>query len=122
MMVKRAVGESTTFSRRVAEEIDHAVRMSGQPAADIFAAAGMSRNYYYKRLRGEMPFNTNDIDRLGDALGINPFDLMRRATTNVTRADFGKTAGANVPTRGHDLSIAASDEDDWQKRQEEENE
>ncbi len=80
-MVKRAVGEANDFSRRVAEEIDRAIGMDSRTASAIYGAAGMSRNYYYKRLRGEMPFNTNDIGQLADVLHMNPFELMRRAAS-----------------------------------------
>ncbi|SJM69327.1 hypothetical protein FM112_14075 [Gulosibacter sp. 10] len=70
-----------------------AVGKSGRPIADVLEDAGISRNYYYKRLRGEMPFNTNDLSRIAAAVGIDMFDLLVAATqTNVTYAEdrFGR--------------------------------
>jgi hypothetical protein len=46
----------------------------------VLADAGMSRNYFYKRLRGEAPFNTNDVGNICDVLGIDPMQLMCQAT------------------------------------------
>jgi len=56
------------------------VVLSKYPASTIIAEAGMSRNYFYKRIRGENPFNTNDIDRLCQILGEDPVDIVQRAS------------------------------------------
>jgi transcriptional regulator with XRE-family HTH domain len=40
--------------------------------AKLAAATGLSQNYLSKRLRDELPFTLNDIDRIAVALGIDP--------------------------------------------------
>lgn len=41
--------------------------------------AEMSASYYYARLRGDAPFDTNDIERLAAALGSHPHEISRVA-------------------------------------------
>lgn len=43
--------------------------------------AGMSSSYYYARLRGDAPFDTNDIEKLAAALGTHPHELSRVAAS-----------------------------------------
>jgi transcriptional regulator with XRE-family HTH domain len=40
--------------------------------AKLAQATGLSQNYLSKRLRDELPFTLNDLDRIGRALGIDP--------------------------------------------------
>ncbi len=81
------MGEAGAFSRRVIGNIDYAVGKDTRSAAEIITAAGMSKNYFYTRMRGEKPFNTNDVEAIADALGIDPFELMRAPGDNVTQLD-----------------------------------
>ncbi|PPG29681.1 helix-turn-helix domain-containing protein [Pseudoclavibacter sp. RFBB5] len=78
-MIKRAVGEASEFSRRVVRIIEDAVGKSGVSISQFLAEAGMSRNYYYTRLRGEKPFNTNDIEAIADALGLDAMEILMGA-------------------------------------------
>lgn len=48
----------------------------GISQAELALRAGMSGSSLSQRLSGRRPITTNDIDRLADALGIDPFDLM----------------------------------------------
>lgn len=88
------MGEAGEFSRRVIGNIDYAIGRDPRSAAEIFTAAGMSKNYFYTRMRGEKPFNTNDVDELAAALGVDPFELMLGRRDNVTplrRDDVGRS-------------------------------
>lgn len=71
--------------------------MSGRPVAQVIADAGFSRNYYYKRARHEMPFNTNDISQIAQAIGLEPDAILEEALnrnrpSNVIVGGFGQTA------------------------------
>lgn len=41
----------------------------------------MSASYFYARLRGDSPFDTNDIERLASALGTHPHEISRVAAS-----------------------------------------
>ncbi|MFC6354507.1 helix-turn-helix domain-containing protein [Luethyella okanaganae] len=64
----------------VVEEIDNARKHSGMTHAKLFKLSGMSQNYYYSRMRGDLPFNTNDIDKIAQAIEANPFEIMHAAS------------------------------------------
>ncbi|MAP63169.1 MAG: hypothetical protein CMH34_05375 [Microbacterium sp.] len=80
------MGEAGEFSRRVNGNIDDAIARDGRPIAEVYTAAGMSKNYFYTRMRGEKPFNTNDVEKIALVLRLDPFDLMspRSNSDNVT--------------------------------------
>jgi transcriptional regulator with XRE-family HTH domain len=80
-MGKSSAGKASEFSLRVVDEIETARIQAGITQAELFAAVGMSQNYFYSRLRGDLPFNTNDIDKLALALGCNPLELLRNAAS-----------------------------------------
>ncbi|UOQ56043.1 hypothetical protein MUN78_10040 [Leucobacter allii] len=114
MSPRATAGEPTDFSSAVAETIDRQIGLSGIPVAHVIKEAGLSRNYYYKRIRGEGMFNTNDIDTIARALGMDPFDLIRMALAEMSR----KKQGADI----HDLdsrraSVAGVYEDGESRRQ-----
>lgn len=52
---------------------------AGLSNQDLIDESGMSTTYYYARLKGELPFNSNDIERLALALGTQPFEVARLA-------------------------------------------
>lgn len=66
---------STEFSMRVVSNIEHRRQEVGKTHQQLFTEAGLSKNYYWKRLNHELPFNTNDIDALARVLGVEPEDL-----------------------------------------------
>jgi Helix-turn-helix domain len=48
---------------------------------ELVERAGMSASYYYTRLRGDAPFDTNDIEHLASALGTHPHEISRVAAS-----------------------------------------
>lgn len=46
---------------------------------ELVERADMSASYYYARLRGDAPFDTNDIEKLAVALGVRPHEISRAA-------------------------------------------
>ncbi len=105
MTPRASQGVATAFSRGVADTITHLVGMSGISVVQVLADAGISRNYYYKRARYELPFNTNDISQIAQALGITPDEIITAALEralpappNVIVGRFGENAAEQDPT------------------------
>lgn len=48
---------------------------------ELIDRSGMSASYYYARLRGVAPFDTNDIEKLAHALSIHPHEISRVAAS-----------------------------------------
>jgi len=54
---------------------------SGLTNQELVERAEMSASYYYARLRGDAPFDTNDIEKLAAALGTHPHEISRIAAS-----------------------------------------
>lgn len=88
-MGKRASGAASSYSRRVSEAVKLVRARSGLSNADLIREAGFSTNYFYVRLRGEAPFDTNDLDRIARALNIEVEDITHTASSlNSENADL----------------------------------
>lgn len=92
------VGELSEFSWHLVDTIQKAIEARGITDAQVIARSGVPRNTFYRKMRGDTPLNTDDLDKIARALGMDPFSLVR-----------GQYA------------LAASDDPDWQLRQEQEN-
>ncbi|MEK0307897.1 hypothetical protein [Bifidobacterium favimelis] len=82
---------------------------------EIIKKSGMSQDYFYTRMRGEKPFNTNDISYIADILGVDALDLLREAgerPASSRRAPATPTtqAGETVTVTGIDPSTMSEDE------------
>lgn len=74
------MNEADQFSLSVIEEVQKAIQESGMSNAEVIKRAKISQDYFYTRTRGEKPFNTNDISRIAEVLGIDPLMILRRAS------------------------------------------
>ena len=54
---------------------------AGMTNQELIDRSGMSASYYYGRLRGAAPFDTNDIENLAHALGTHPHEISRVAAS-----------------------------------------
>jgi transcriptional regulator with XRE-family HTH domain len=54
---------------------------AGMTNQELIDRSGMSASYYYARLRGAAPFDTNDIENLAHALGTHPHEISRVAAS-----------------------------------------
>ena len=116
-MGTRAYTADDDFSRAVTARIQQAVNESGISKTQLIHLTGLSRNYVYKRLRGEGPWNTNDIHRISSVLGIDPGALMAGAAADANKqaaADSEKQATQRVSEILRSLSdtfaLAADDD------------
>lgn len=78
------------FSLEVIDLIQKAIADSGLSNAEVIKRTQISQDYFYTRARGEKPFNTNDISRICNVLGINPLQLMSRASSAGERKHVDK--------------------------------
>lgn len=92
------MGDLSEFSWRLIDTIQKAIEARHMTDAEVIARSGVPRNTFYRKMRGETPLNTDDLDKIARALRLDPFSLVRG-----------------------DYALAASDDEDWQRRQEEEN-
>ena len=81
-MGKKGMQKADKFSQRVAEEVQKAITNAGLSNAKVIRDAHMSQDYFYRRMRGEKPFTTNDISKIAEAIGVEPFALMLKAAGN----------------------------------------
>jgi transcriptional regulator with XRE-family HTH domain len=54
---------------------------AGMTNQELIDRSGMSSSYFYARLRGAAPFDTNDIENLAHALGTHPHEISRVAAS-----------------------------------------
>ncbi|MGW9159317.1 helix-turn-helix domain-containing protein [Microbacterium sp. NPDC055665] len=78
-MGKRASGAAGGLSQSVAAAVAQARKERGWDNQRLYSAADMSESYYYVRMRGDQPFNLNDLEKLANALGVHWFEICRRA-------------------------------------------
>lgn len=95
--------------------IQDAIAASGMTNMEIIKKSGMSQDYFYTRMRGEKPFNTNDISYIADILGVDALDLLRKAgerpaSSTTTPATPTSQAGETVTVTGIDPSTMSEDE------------
>lgn len=84
------MGELSDFSWRVIDVIQKLIERAGITDAELIVRSGMPRNTFYRKMRGDTPLNTNDIEAIANGLGVNPFELLSAASAgNLTSARFG---------------------------------
>ena len=71
-MGRGAVGPASQFSQDIVNRVLKARDAAGFTTAELAKRSGLSRNYLYIRLRLDAPFNTNDLEALGRACGVDP--------------------------------------------------
>lgn len=81
-MGRRAVGEASAWSLalvRAVASLRESAELTNQQVLD---RTGMSASYYYARMRGDAPFDTNDIEKLAAAFDTHPHEISRIAASS----------------------------------------
>ena len=113
------IGVAAAFAFEVAQEFDVLRTKRGLTHAALLEKLTMSRNYYYKRLRGELPLNLNDVAELAAALGVAPGPGLGRAERSVRKSGRGLTdVSGHVDTDADGLALAALDRPGFEAQQE----
>ena len=76
---------ASAFSRQIVVNVETLRDEAGMSNAQLIRDSGMSSNYFYTRLRLEAPFNTNDVQKLADALGVDAEELVVPRTASGSR-------------------------------------
>lgn len=91
-MGRKGMNSSDEFSNEVAREIQRAIETAGISNAEVMRRTHISQDYFYSRMRGEKPFNTNDVSRIAEAIGANAFAILIKAAE---QSDLGLAASYN---------------------------
>ena len=78
-MGRKGMNEADHFSKGVIEQVQEAITASGMSNAEVIKRSHISQDYFYTRMRGEKPFNTNDISKIAEVLGVDAFGLLIKA-------------------------------------------
>ena len=70
----------SSFTQRVIEVIEHARLDHGMSVQELIDLSGIRRSSYFRKMRGETTFTTEDVDALARALNLDPFFVLRSAT------------------------------------------
>ncbi|MBN6777398.1 helix-turn-helix transcriptional regulator [Pseudoclavibacter alba] len=70
-----------SLNARVLEAINALIRERKLMKKSVIAESGIPQNTYFRKMRGETPFTTDDIERIAHALGVTPETIMVRAST-----------------------------------------
>lgn len=82
-MGQKATGPATPFGRAVVNAIEAARVAEGLTKVALIERSGVPANTFHTRMRGEKPFNTNEIEKLAAALNRDPLLLLREAASSV---------------------------------------
>lgn len=82
-MGQKPTGPAQGFALRVIEVLEAARNEEGMTKAALIRTSGIAPNTYHVRMRGDMPFDLNEIDRLAKALNRDPMLLLREAGSGI---------------------------------------
>jgi transcriptional regulator with XRE-family HTH domain len=118
-MGRAEIGPASVYAMQVVRELDKLRQKRGLTHAALLEKLTMSRNYYYKRLRGELPLNLNDVAEMATALGSAPSTVLTRAERAVRASGVPLTdVSGREDTDLADLPIAALDRPGFESQQE----
>ncbi|RJO71434.1 helix-turn-helix domain-containing protein [Nocardia panacis] len=78
-MSKAAKGPAGPYALAVADEIRAELARRNLEQKTVVEVTGISSSYLSARLRGDKPFDLNDIETIAEALGMSPHTLLTRA-------------------------------------------
>jgi len=107
-MGRKPAEPANEFSVKVLQQIELLRTQMGVQQREMIDAAGLSPNYFYKRLRGELPLTTNDVHLLARALGHDALLILERAARPVTAVDV---VGPPENVDLHEIDLSQGDVD-----------
>jgi hypothetical protein len=69
---RRGSGEAGAWARSVARAIEQLIEDKGLLKQDVAESADMGLSYFYARMRGELSFTLNDVEKLARVLEVHP--------------------------------------------------
>jgi hypothetical protein len=93
---------------RVAEEVRALLARRMMTGADLAAAIGRSPMYVSRRVRGEVAFDLDDMERLAGVFGVEVADLLPRSAGSSQVAGRGSARSALNDSSTHVAASAAA--------------
>ncbi|WP_162722395.1 helix-turn-helix transcriptional regulator [Microbacterium sp. PM5] len=79
-MGQKPTGPALSFARRVNEIIDARRQELGMTKAALIEGSGIPANTFHTRMRGDRPFDLNDIENIARALRCDAELILREAS------------------------------------------
>src|SRR6185503_9091651 len=96
-MTADSTSAGAPLRERVAEEVRVALTRRRMSAAALARQLGVSQTYIWRRLTGETAFDLDDLERIGDALGVPWVNLV--PTTDVRSTEQATHGEPGPPVR-----------------------
>lgn len=77
----------SSFTQRVIEQIENARLDRGMSVQELIERSGIRRSSYFRKMRGDTTFTTEDVDALARAIELDPFLVLRMASTEAVGSD-----------------------------------
>jgi transcriptional regulator with XRE-family HTH domain len=71
------------FTDKVITELEKARQDAGMTTQELISRSGIRRSTYFRKMRGQTDFTTSDIDAIAQALKVDPFLILRKASSAV---------------------------------------
>lgn len=91
---------------RVAEEIRVALARHRVSGAELARKLGVSQAYVWRRMSGDLPFTLDDVERIAEALDMEPNDLIPGGVRSSSwlRSAAGSTRPVARPPKRTDIT------------------
>lgn len=83
----RGMKEIDTFTDQAIKTIESTRQEVGMTTQELIQRSGIRRSTFFRKMRGDTSFTTEDIDALAKAMGVDPFLILSDASE---RADAAK--------------------------------
>ena len=83
----RGMKEIDTFTDQTIKTIESTRQEVGMTTQELIRRSGIRRSTFFRKMRGDTSFTTEDIDALARAMGVDPFLILSDASE---RADAAK--------------------------------
>ena len=83
----RGMKEIDTFTDQTIKTIESTRQEVGMTTQELIRRSGIRRSTFFRKMRGDTSFTTEDIDALARAMGVDPFLILSNASE---RADAAK--------------------------------
>lgn len=91
-----------TFTDQAIKTIESTRQEVGMTTQELIRRSGIRRSTFFRKMRGDTSFTTEDIDALAKAMGVDPFLILSSAAE---RADTAKRTGVDLSQLPEDEKI-----------------
>lgn len=122
----------SAFTDQVIKTIESTRQEVGMTTQDLIQRSGIRRSTFFRKMRGDTSFTTEDIDALAKALDVDPFLFLGNAANKADEVNKTKQAGVDpsqLPddekiryvldrVKADDQTLAASTDPDKEREEE----